>query len=288
MAEKRYYVLDSETGEIRNDCTVRTPEQQKVIQMEEVKKRVMNGGRAKNHFVFGKVDSIHEIIYELSLIEAGTIVKLLPFMSYHNGMLKKKHKPMTRKDIENVLNRNKSSVHRILKSLMNRHILYISRDEKDKRKYTYHFNPDFFIRGKIKTKEFNFIKIYQNTINQQFDFLTLEEFGFLFKIIPYFNKHYYMITLNPNETDPKKIHILNTEMLSKLIKVHRNTTSKMLKKMRDRGLIIKTEGAKGVTGYLVNPKLMTKLNPIEEFESENFSVVTRIFETHESSTLPEV
>lgn len=217
-------------------------------------------------------DPIRNIIKDLSLIEAGAIVKLLPYLRFKGeGKLIKDSKPIKQADIQSIFKRGKKATREILERLQELGVIQVL---KDGRNNVYVISANFHTMGEV-SKGVGFTKLYREKTNDIVSDLDLNETGLLYKILPFFHYQTYYLCANPDEPNPEVIQHLNREQLAEAIGHDAMTTTRMVDKLRAKGVIMTTSSGNS-TLYLVHPDVMFR----KEAEDEYTTVVRRMFEEH--------
>jgi len=266
-------ILNTQTGEITDleGYTLQSPIQKEMIRKHYEKERAklrMDG----RWFIMCYHDPIRKIIRDLSLIEAGAVIKLLPFLRFKSeGKLLKNGKPLKQSDIQHILKRGKKATQAILDRL---ETLGVIEKERDGRNNVYYISLTFHSMGDV-ISDAKFTKLYQVKAKQIADELDLNEIGLLYKILPFFHFQTYYLCDNPDEEEPEIIRHLNREQLAALIGHDPQTVYENINKLRSKGVIM-TTGSRNTTHYLVHPDVMFR----KEIEDEYTRVVRRMFEEH--------
>lgn len=117
-------------------------------------------------------DPIRNIIKDLTLIEAGAIVKLLPFLRFKSeGKLIKGGKPLKQVDIQKVLKRSKNATRTILDRLQELGVVQIV---KDGRTNVFVINALFHTIGDTRNGQ-SFTKLYTERTSMGSDSSGLEQ-----------------------------------------------------------------------------------------------------------------
>jgi hypothetical protein len=90
-------------------------------------------------------DALNKISFRLSGAEAMTLIRLVPFIDYQSGMLKKEKKPLITKNIIDITKFSKVTVINIMAKLVEEKIL--SRNQVG-RTFQFYANPYIFFKGK--------------------------------------------------------------------------------------------------------------------------------------------
>lgn len=230
------------------------------------KKRFHHG---RNYFVSYN-DAVSEIIKDLSLIEAGALVKLLLALKIKSEgrLLRADNTPLNKTDIARLFGRSKSNTNAIVDRLLAIGVL-----EKDGAYFR--VNHKYHTMGETIANEV-FTKIYTVRARNIIEGLKLNEIGMLYKIIPFFHYSEYYLCVDSNA--PKaEIDYMGREGLADAIGHDIATVSKIMSKLQSAGAILVT-GTRKEVRYLVHPDLMFRQK--EGYESNWTNAVRKLFDDH--------
>jgi predicted transcriptional regulator len=217
-------------------------------------------------------DPIQRITKDLSLTEAGALIRLLPFLRFKaDNALIKNGKPLNQSDIQNIIGRGKRVTIDILARLES---LGVLAKEKSGRINVYSFNVDFHTYGNVQ-EGVKFTKLYQYHTNELTRDLDLNEIGLLYKILPYFHYQMFYLCANPDETDGWNIDHLTRETLAERIGHDPDTVSALVNRLQSKGVIMATKSRNSVR-YIVHPDVMYR----QEGEDGYAEYVRKQFEQH--------
>jgi hypothetical protein len=100
----------------------------------------------ENDFVKIYPDALNRISFRLSGAEAMTLMRLVPFIDYQSGMLKKEKRPLITKDVIEMTGYSKVTVIGIMDKLVSERILAKTRVG---RTFEFFANPYIFFKGKF-------------------------------------------------------------------------------------------------------------------------------------------
>jgi transcription initiation factor IIE alpha subunit len=255
-------VINIDTGELKDlseyrlrhrkqDAAYRAIAEKERYKMTDVGKR----------WVASYHDPIRAVIKDMSLIEAGAIVKLLPYLRFKSeGKLIKDGKPLKQTDIQRIFKRGKDATRSILDRLAELGVISVM---KEGRSNVYFISANFHSMGDVKEGA-SFTKLYQVKTNEITAKLDLSETGLLYKILPYFHYQTYYLCANPDEQDAQVIRHLNRDRLAEAIGHEPETVSRMMRRLRDAGVIMQQRASRSET-YLVHPDLMFRKDAEDEY-----------------------
>lgn len=254
------------------NATIRTPEELERAKMYATlpKRKRFHHGR---NYVVSYNDAVSEIIRDLTLTEAGAMVKILLQLRINgDGMLLKssmvRPDPMNKTDIARVLGRSKSNTNALVDRLVSLGLL-------DAKSEGYYVNKRFHAMGGRIADEV-FTKLYTVRAKEIVDKLRLSEIGMLYKIIPFFHYSEYYLCVNPN-VDKSLIEYIGRETLADAIGHDVATVSKAMGRLMSVGAILVT-GTRKEVRYLVHPDLMFR--QAEGYESDWTVAVRKLFDDH--------
>jgi predicted transcriptional regulator len=261
-----YFIPETSNATIR---TVEDMERAKYFANLSKKKRFHHG----RNYVVSYNESVSEIIRDLTLIEAGAMVKILLQLRINgDGMLLKgsmvQPEPMNKTDLARVLGRSKSNTNTLVDRLVSLELL---EDRPD----GFYVNKRFHSMGGRIADEV-FTKVYTVRAKEIVDKLKLNEIGMLYKIIPFFHYSEYYLCVNPN-VDKSLIEYIGRETLASEIGHDVGTVSKSMSRLQSVGAILVT-GTRKEVRYLVHPDLMFR--QAEGYESDWTNAVRKLFEDH--------
>lgn len=205
-------------------------------------------------------DPIKSVIKEMSLIEAGSLLKLLPYLRFKaEGKIAHEGETMSLKDIGSILGKGKTQTTSILDALERLKVIV---KQKDGRKNAYYISKTFHTMGEV-LEGMRFTKLYQKRTKEMLDKLKLNEAGILYKMLPYFHYSEYCLCSNPNEEDTNLLHMLSREELAELIGHEPETVSRYIALLTNQNVILKMTSSKSVN-YYVHPDVMFRKQTEDE------------------------
>jgi predicted transcriptional regulator len=273
-----YERIINENGEIgyfvpeTANATIRTQEELERAKMyaNMSKKKRFHHGR---NYVVSYNEAVSQVIRDLSLTEAGALVKIMLQLRINgDGRLLKGSmvdaKPMNKTDIARVLDRSKSNANAIIDRLLEIGVLQSEADG-------FYINKRFHSMGGRVADEV-FTKVYTVRAKEIVETLRLNEIGMLYKIIPLFHYSEYYLCVNPN-VDKAFIEYIGRETLAESIGHDVATVSKIISRLQSVGAILVT-GTRKEVRYLVHPDLMFR--QAEGYETEWTNAVRKLFDDH--------
>lgn len=262
-------VVDSGTGQVLKELN----EGDRIVskeQSEAYKQRLDYMQREGNgHWVACHHDSINKVINDISLIHAGAIMKLLPYMKFNKkGLLMDGNKTLNHADIESILQRSRNVTSKTLKELIDCEILKV---EKEGRNNTYYINNKFHTLGAMK-KHGSFTKLFIEKLKEVSEKLNLNELGLLYKILPFFHFEKYCLCENPDEPNLDEIVYLTRATLADKINYSDNKLSILIKKLTVYGLMLNISSQRK-SQYIIHPDLCYR----KQNDSEHYGFTLELF-----------
>lgn len=193
-----------------------------------------------NRYVTYNANEILKLNKELSLNNAGTIMKMLPHLSSDNSLMMIDVK-LEKSDIQYLIDRNPKTTREILRKLIASDILNIVKIEKSN---YIHFNDNIHTTSNTKTSKY---KLNINTIRNIGDDLKLNELGLLYKILPFVNLKDYSLINEAGES-------INRNELAALLNIKPDTINILTKKLIDNDIIIVNKNGR-CSNYILNKNL---------------------------------
>lgn len=262
------YPIDISTGEIAEGYSVTSPQQKNAY-----KGRLAYKDREKgSHWVASYHEAIANITHDLTLTQAGAIIKLLPYLRFKSaGKLINNGKALKQTDIERIFKRSRNVTSSILTDLQDKGVTTIV---KEGRSNVFYIAAEFHTMGSV-TDGVKFTKLYQAKLNEIVSDMELNDVGILYKVLPYFHYSEYYLCANPNEHKPSVISHLDREQLAELIGHEPETVSRCISKLQGKKALMATRSGK-TTRYLVHPDLMFR----QQIETDWTRSVRKLFDQH--------
>lgn len=264
---------DGELGVFVPDAikaVIRTPEELEKARLRATlapKKRFHHG----RNYIVSYNDTLSAVIRDLSLTEAGAMVKImLQLRIKSDGKLVKgaEGDPMNKSDIARLLDRSRSNANALVGRLAELGLIELKDDG------IYVSSRFHTMGGRIKNEVFT--KVYTVKARQTIANLRLNEIGMLYKIIPFFHYSEYYLCADPN-AEKADIDYIGRETLAELIGHDASTVSKIMGRLQGVGAVLVT-GARNEVRYLVHPDLLFR-QP-EGFKTEWTVAVRKLFDDH--------
>lgn len=228
MADK-LYIIDEDTGEVKTERKLKELDKVRVItkEQEDYLKNKTDLGKMEsdlggfymlyyNERLFdGLISDTHiaRVIYLATFIEYDT--NKLVF--YENGKI---NKPFTERDIKEILGIKKvQTYNEFKKEILDSGIMTIT----DSGIY---MSKTYFNKGKDKGNKFYFMKMYIDTIRQLYEQTNTRQhktLGHLFKLIPFIDYEYNILTNSPNTNNRIKERLMTKKDIAKLLNMDLKT-----------------------------------------------------------------
>ncbi|MEV2911335.1 hypothetical protein ABNF65_22685 [Paenibacillus larvae] len=235
-----------------------TSEEERRRNREYYERKAANERRREMRWVACYHDPIRSITKDLSLTEAGALIRLLPFLRFKSdGKLISDGKPLKQVDIRQIIGRSKRMTVDILARLEK---LGVITKEINGRNNEYYISFDYHTYGQTKEGDVKFTKLYQYHTNELTKDLNLNEIGLLYKILPYFHYQKFYLCDNPDEyieedADTGELEMLTREELAERIGHDVDTVTTLVGKLQSKGVLLSTKSM-GTVNYMVHPDVM--------------------------------
>lgn len=266
-------LMDIETGEIlENVVSIRTQEQQEIIENEKRKKAFKDAqGTDKHPFYFAKMEKVKEADKMLTMKEQGYFLVMQSYISYDN-MLKMENDsklPMTKKELMQVLKIKKPhTLNDLLKKFMALDLVTEEKVELYGKQYKAFFiNKDYCFRkdvnSRISVKKT--ARVFMDNLKELYaeDKIKPADIGFVYRVIPFVNYHHNLITANPYEPDASKDSYLTVEQLAKALGMEEKLVSKKVSSLYWGDMAVFARIKRGRETIL-------KINPLIVYRQEGF------------------
>lgn len=262
------FPIDITTGEIAEGYTLRRPEQAAFYRNRQAYKDREKG----SHWVTAYHEAIRDITQDLSLTQAGAIIKLLPYLRFKSeGKLINNGKALKQADIQRIFKRSRNRTAELLTELESLGVIMIV---KEGRSNVFYIAAEFHTMGYV-AEGVKFTKLYQVKLSEVVDGMELFEVGLLYKILPYFHFSEYYLCANPDEHNVDSIDHLDREALATVIGHEPETVTRLISKLQSRKALLSTKSGRTVR-YLVHPDLMFR----QQIETEWTRSVRKMFNEH--------
>jgi hypothetical protein len=157
---------------------------------------------------------------------------------------------MKKKDMIEVLklSEKKSTFYNFVDEMQKHNILIENNDK------TFSINEKFHFKG--FTKNNKIIKTYSNMIIDLYGELSANDFGLVYKMLPFLNYEFNVLCTNPQERDWDKVNFLNGNELAKVLEMRVETISRAIKRLVFRGQYLVASVRVGrTTKYYLNPSV---------------------------------
>lgn len=226
----------------------------------------------------GLVSDTHiaRVIYLATYIEYDT--NRLVF--YENGKI---NKPFTEKDIKDILKiKDRQTYYDFKKEILDSKIMTITDDG-------IFMNKKYFNRGEVQHKGY-FMRMYIDTIRQLYEQINTRQhktLGYLFRLIPFIDYEYNIITRSPNTDDKIKERLMTKKDIAQLLNVDLKTYEKIEQQLlrltitfRDKkypllgaisikALDIETDKIRKTNCYVVNPLIYSSISDYSTIDKIN-------------------
>lgn len=197
-------------------------------------------------------NGVSEVASKLTTTQAGALMRLLPYMQFKkDGLLVRNGKPMTLSTMAELIGKSERTTRGIIKVLIEVGALT---NDGNNRSPNYVVNPKCHIMGEIEDMV-DFTRLYKKEGKHLMNLLSIQEQGFVYKLIPFINFETSWLAENPRELNGEEVIPLSKQRIAELMGESIDTVSRHLKKMWEVG-VVDTYGSHGKEGYLFNPDLL--------------------------------
>jgi DNA-binding MarR family transcriptional regulator len=226
---KTVYIEDGEVrwliDPLTHDVTSKKQKEGYKRQLEKIKDT--------RYFTFAHMESLLEVISNLSNVHLGYLLHLQCYIDLHTGFLHdKENKVITKKvDIQKILGIQAKTNQRLCKELEDNGILEVV-DGK------YRINPKYHFKGQAHDQKV--IKLFSTTLKRLCETIKAKELGFLYKLLPYVHLSTNMICINPFEKDLEKVEYLNIEGIADITGLTRQSVANLIDELKKDKIVAKT------------------------------------------------
>ena len=206
------------------------------------------------------------------------LIYLATYLDYDNNRLVERigrsNEILTEKDIKAKLKLDKKTYRTFIDEVVAKNLLMFKEDG-------IYLSERFFCKGKCPRDGRQFSRVYISTVRQLYTQISPRQhktLSYLFKLLPYCDFEYNVITKHPNQEDAMK-HRMTREDVAELLNVNLNTYKKIENSLEELEVIIMGEtyyvlcsvtikcGKERRSFYAVNPLLFNSGNEIDKLQS---------------------
>lgn len=248
---QRLVAVDADTGFPVEGAVVRTASQIEAYRQRREREQRQQTQLSTTRFVASYHEPIKTAIKRLTLVEAGALMRLLPYIKWKaDGLV-----TLDGEQIAELLDRSKKRTNITLKALCDVGVLDRRRGEGRNGRYVYYVNPTYHSYGIVPPEKAQFTKLFRNHANDVLTRVSLETGGFLYKLQPYIHRERCLLTARPDDKHAKAATI---EQLAELTGTSKREVAKHLLNLRQKHVVIRaTTFGKGA--YFIHPELMFRL-----------------------------
>lgn len=221
----------------------------------------MKENEDKRHFVQVNNEGVQLVNKTLTLTQAGTLLSLIAYMDINNNsLIYFNGKALSAKDIASLTDKSARGVQTQIAELVN---LGYVRAEKVGRSFQYYINTELATRGEKSSKGF-FSKVFTIELRALIQKLTVQELGFLFFMIPYFNTKFYTLCRTPYELDANKVELFDRERFSEETGISLVQVKRLIASLLKKGALVGLRTCR--TAIVVSPKLVSRQHKFVSIE----------------------
>lgn len=244
---ENFRLIDIRTGEdLTTDYTIRSNKQVDAYRAKQRREQGFNFTR----FVASHHDPILNVIRDLSLVEAGVILRLLPHIKTQTGG----RVTLTTEEIAKLVGRSRQRLDISLKSLCNAGILSKQRTGKGN---VYTVSEEYHSYGVSLGKGARFTKVYREAADHLLSKVSLETAGFLYKIQPFLHYELCFLTSTP-EAPSDAMETMGALEMARELDISDRDVYRHLSILKKNGALMRVSTGER-TGYIVHPDLMFRL-----------------------------
>ena len=206
------------------------------------------------------------------------LIYLATYLDYDNNRLVERigrsNEILTEKDIKAKLKLDKKTYRTFIDEVVAKNLLMFKEDG-------IYLSERFFCKGKCPKDGRQFSRVYISTVRQLYTQISPRQhktLSYLFKLLPYCDFEYNVITKHPNQEDAMK-HRMTREDVAELLNVNLNTYKKIENSLEELEVTIMGEtyyvlcsvtikcGKERRSFYAVNPLLFNSGNEIDKLQS---------------------
>lgn len=263
-------LIDKNTGEIitvyEGDSLRIIREQQKeAIKLSKETKQLNNEISEWNEelggFVFVLFRYCNKLLEEHKQIKPEDITKLFYLATFvdYEGYLVYNNNYMTRADMQKILGLSVNPFDTFYNKLKKIGIFKTDKCKNIK------INEDYFIKGEIEKKNYDYTRVYIDTIRYLYEHVdkrNQKQLGNYFKLIPFIHRQYNSLCWNPDE-DLSNIKLMTVNELKDILGYHRNGVRGFIKELLSTRLetdeailaFLRTQYDEGKSYIIINPKV---------------------------------
>ncbi|WP_255290315.1 hypothetical protein [Bacillus cereus] len=245
----RYSLFDNETGEIVEEIRGRfiSEEQDQAFR----KKLAKQNGRCEG-FTFMNIEAVQEIVEQLSTEDLGRLLYLQTYIYYDSVLvIGQKHKPMTKREIQQLIGLERHAFGQFMKRLLFQNILIENIDGSFSMNELYHFKGSTSGRQCVKVFCTRIRELYRSKS------LTVADLGIMYRLAPYIHYETNILCTDPSEVDITKAKPLSQTEIMIITGLKERAVRNKLQKMQFNGMRVFVEEQNGRNKhYKLNPLLL--------------------------------
>ncbi len=292
MADK-IFIIDEDTGEIKTERKLKDTDEVKIRTKEQQ-------DYLKNKTDLGKMESdlggFYMLYYNEKLFDGlisdkhiARVIYLATFIEYDTNRLifyenGKKSRLFTENDIKTLLKiKDRQTYYEFKKEVLDSGIMTITDDG-------IYMNKNYFNKGKDKDNKFYFMKMYIDTIRQLYEQTNTRQhktLGHLFRLIPFIDYEYNILTNSPNTDVKFKERVMTKKDIAKLLdmdlKTYERVEQQLLKltitfrekkypligAISIKALDVEENRVRKTNCYVINPLIYSSINDYNTIDKIN-------------------
>lgn len=287
------FIMDEDTGKVKTERKLKELDKVRVITKEQE-------DYLKNKTDLGKMESdlggFYMLYYNERLFDGlisdthiARVIYLATFIEYDTNKLVfyengKQNIPFTERDIKEILGiKDRQTFYDFKKEILDSGIMTITDNG-------IYMSKDYFNKGKDKGNKFFFMKMYIDTIRQLYEQTNTRQhktLGHLFKLIPFIDYEYNILTNSPNTNIKFKERVMTKKDIAKLLdmdlKTYERVEQQLLKltitfrnkkypligAISIKALDTETNRIRKTNCYVINPLIYSSINDYSVIDEIN-------------------
>ncbi len=219
-------VTDAVTITVPVGSTVRTPEQQRAYKeyWENQEKKKFYCRKIMDEYGYFYFVLCENQLGKLSAETAARLIYLATFLNYDNYFMMSQRQHMKKSDLQSVLGLSTGTTFKFWKEVSP---LYVVEEGEGLK-----LSSTDIVRGEIKNKNNSYQRFYIDAIRKIYEKTEVSKhkhLGYVYKILPFINRQYNVLSWNPDEEVLDDIKPLSVEDFCQLIGYDPHDSKKLIK-----------------------------------------------------------
>lgn len=244
-SDKKTLAMDAKTGEVIYGAIILTPEMQKELKRQKIKKEIYSSQ-------YKQYGNFYWLFYEVKKelfnreIEGATISRLMylaTYIGYNDNMLcHKDNSPIEKGELQNIVKLKDETYRKFIKECEEKKLLWFNEDNHIIISKEY-FKKGKFLKNNYKNQK-SIIRVYCKGVRSLYEGCNNsyqhKALSYLFMLLPYVNKQYNIVCNNPREERKSRINFLDMEDICNVIgysNKNKHLLKKELKNLEINGMV---------------------------------------------------